>query len=188
MQTDTSAPNPAENCRSLIGLGANLPSRHGGPLETLIAALAALEARKIRILARSPWFESEPVPQSDQPWFINAAILVETLGTPNNLLKTLHEIEIAFGRARSVPNAARPIDLDLLLSAQDPEPGAAVEGLVDLSGNALVLPHPRLAERAFVLKPVAEIAPDWRHPGTGQTLATMAAGLAKGPVVRVLRA
>jgi 2-amino-4-hydroxy-6-hydroxymethyldihydropteridine diphosphokinase len=187
MQIDTSAPNAAENCRSLIGLGANLPSRHGGPLETLIAALAALEARKIRILARSPWFESEPVPQSDQPWFINAAILVETLGTPNNLLKTLHEIEINFGRARSVPNAARPIDLDLLLSAQEAESAAAVEGL-DLSGNALVLPHPRLAERAFVLKPVAEIAPDWRHPGTGQTLAAMAAGLAKGPVVRVLRA
>jgi 2-amino-4-hydroxy-6-hydroxymethyldihydropteridine diphosphokinase len=79
MQIMAESQNPAENRVYLIGLGANLPSRLGAPLETLVAALAALEERRIRVLARSPWFESEPVPKSDQAWFINGAISVSTL-------------------------------------------------------------------------------------------------------------
>lgn len=176
-----------------VGLGANLPSAAGSPLETLIAAMAALEARKIKILARSPWFESEPVPSSDQHWFVNAAILIFTLESPYNLLKILHEIEIEFGRIRTVPNAARPLDLDLLTDVAGTvvggrkTPGDGPRGF-DLSGRALVLPHPRLTERAFVLRPLQAIAPGWAHGPTGRSVASLVAALPDQPVVRLLQA
>jgi 2-amino-4-hydroxy-6-hydroxymethyldihydropteridine diphosphokinase len=175
MQIMAGSQNPAENRLYLIGLGANLPSRHGAPLETLVAALAALEERNITVLARSPWFESEPVPRSDQAWFINGAICVSTLNESNNLLKILHDIEVDFGRVRTVPNAARPLDFD------------GGPGTFDLSGRALVLPHPRLHERAFVLRPLLAIAPDWIHPEIGLSVRKMAAKLPAHPVVRLLQ-
>lgn len=187
MQTHGNRQNAEDNGLYLVGLGANLLSKFGPPLATLIAALAALEARNVRILARSPWFESEPVPKSDQDWFVNAAVCVYTLEKPNNILKILHEIEIEFGRVRSVPNAPRPLDLDLLLGPTSQQGPGAASGVLDLSGNALVLPHPRLTERAFVLRPLAAIAPDWVHPGTGLSLAEMSTKLPPGPVVRVLQ-
>lgn len=172
-----------------VGLGANLPSHLGSPLDTLIGALAALEANNIRVLARSPWFESEPVPRSAQDWFINAVIYIFTLESAFNILQTLHKIELDTGRARSVPNAARPLDLDLLAAADghsiQPENHGAPD--LDLSGRALILPHPRLAERAFVLKPWAAIAPNWIYPQTGQSVAAMAANLPDQPIVHLLR-
>jgi 2-amino-4-hydroxy-6-hydroxymethyldihydropteridine diphosphokinase len=189
MQTAGKSEIPAENSLYLIGLGANLPSRYGAPLDTLVAALSALEARNIRVLARSPWFESEPVPDKSQPWFVNGAIYVTTLDSPHNLLKLLHDIEIEFGRVRSVPNAPRPLDLDLLAEigaspVKAPDYGS---GGADLSGKALVLPHPRLHERAFVLRPLLAVAPGWIHPQTGRSVAEMVAGLADKPVVRILQ-
>ena len=207
-----------ENRQYLVALGSNLSSGYGPPLQTLIAALAKLEARNIKVLARSPWFESEPVPKSDQNWFINAAICVSTSGSPSSLLKILHEIEIEFGRVRTVRNAARPLDLDLLADLNcgatpskgpvDPlvtpdspptrgpaAPKSAVSynreglaaGAVDLSGEALVLPHPRLNERPFVLLPLLSIAPGWRHPVSGLTPERMLAALPPGPPIRLLR-
>lgn len=187
MQTSTKLQNAQENGLYLVGLGANCPSKLGPPLATLIAALAALEARNVRIIARSPWFESEPVPKSDQTWFVNAAACIKTLETPNNLLKKLHEIEIEFGRIRTVPNAPRPLDLDLLLGPVSQHSTGSESGAMDLSGDALVLPHPRLTERAFVLRPLAAIVPRWVHPGTGLSVAEMAAMLSPGSVVRVLQ-
>jgi 2-amino-4-hydroxy-6-hydroxymethyldihydropteridine diphosphokinase len=181
--------NSAENRRYLIGLGANLPSRHGAPLETLVAALAALEDRNIKILARSPWFESEPVPRSDQAWFVNGAIYISTLENSYNLLKILHDIEIEFGRVRSIPNAPRPLDLDLLAQINAPPDKALGPEAkdFDLTGKALVLPHPRLHERGFVLRPLLTIAPEWQHPHTGLSVREMAAKLPNQPVVRLLQ-
>jgi 2-amino-4-hydroxy-6-hydroxymethyldihydropteridine diphosphokinase len=189
MQIMAESQNPAENRLYLIGLGANLPSNQGAPLETLVAALAALENRNITVLARSPWFESEPVPRSDQAWFINGVICVSTLNESNNVLKILHDIEIDFGRVRTVPNAARPLDLDLLAQIGVPPAKApdARPGTFDLSGRALVLPHPRLHERAFVLRPLLAIAPEWIHPETGLSVREMAAKLPNQPVVRLLQ-
>jgi len=187
MQTQGEPQNAEDNGLYLVGLGANLPSKFGPPLTTLIAALAALEARNVRILARSPWFESEPVPKSEQDWFVNAAICIHTLDKPNNILKLLHEIEIEFGRIRSIANAPRPLDLDLLLGPTSQQRCGLASGILDLSGNALVLPHPRLTERAFVLRPLAAIAPDRVHPGTGLSIAEMAAKLQPMPIVRVLQ-
>ena len=159
----------------LIGLGANLPSpRHGPPVASLEAALAALTARGIRIVARSRWWESAPVPASDQPWYVNGVVKVETALAPEALLACLHEVEAEFGRVRSVANAPRVLDLDLLAYGDLKRPGP----------KPPLLPHPRLAERAFVLYPMAEIAPGWRHPGTGRTLPEMIAGLPAGQIVR----
>lgn len=161
----------------LVALGANLPSpEHGPPVATLEAALRALEAAGLKILARSGWWESPPVPVSDQPWYVNGVVEVETGLGPEALLAKLHEIEAAFGRVRSAPNAARVLDLDLL----------AYGCLVRQGPGAPLLPHPRLAERGFVLRPLAQIRPDWRHPVSGLSVAALIARLPAGQLVRPL--
>lgn len=160
---------------SYVALGANLPSeRYGPPRTTLAAALARLEARGLRIAARSSWYESAPVPASDQPWFINAVVGLTDAPEPASLLETLHALEAELGRVRSVPNAPRAVDLDLI------DAGGQV------SGPAVWprLPHPRLHERAFVLMPLQEIAPDWRHPASGAHVDTLLAALPTGQTCR----
>lgn len=143
----------------LIGIGGNLESaRYGSPRQTLAAALAALAAAEIGIAARSAWYRSEPVPRSDQPWFINAVAALTTDLGASQLLAVLQAVEARFGRVRGERNAARILDLDLL-----DHRGQLIET------TALVLPHPRLHQRRFVLVPLAEIAPGWRHPRFGLT-------------------
>jgi 2-amino-4-hydroxy-6-hydroxymethyldihydropteridine diphosphokinase len=143
----------------LIGLGANLDSPLSGPpRDTLSAALAALATEGVATLARSGWYRSAPMPASDQPWFINAVASIATDLCALPLLALMQKIEIAFGRRRGARNAARVLDLDLL----------------DYRGKRfrssdLILPHPRLHQRRFVLEPLAEIAPHWRHPISGLT-------------------
>lgn len=143
----------------MIGLGGNLPSpRWGAPRQTLTAALAALAAEGVTVSACSSWYRSEPVPRSDQPWFVNAVAAIETGLDAGALLALMQAIETRFGRVRSVPNAARIIDLDLLDFLGERHQSAD-----------LVLPHPRLHRRRFVLEPLAEIMPLWRHPLLGAT-------------------
>ncbi len=152
----------------LVGLGANLEHPHyGPPRETLEAALEALRRSGVVVLTRSRWYRSAPVPPSDQPWFVNAVASVETSLSPAALLATLHEIEARFGRSRRRRNEARVLDLDLL----------AYHDRVSAPGECPVLPHPRLAERAFVVLPLAEVAPDWRHPVSGRSAAELACRL-----------
>ena len=150
----------------LLGLGANLPSRVGPPVATLEAALKALEAGGVKIVARSRWYRTAPVPASDQPWFVNGVARIETGLLPNDLLALMQKIELSFGRQRGVPNAARTLDLDIL----------DYDGRVE-AGPPLVLPHPRLQERAFVLLPLADVAPDWVHPTLGLSVASLIRGL-----------
>jgi 2-amino-4-hydroxy-6-hydroxymethyldihydropteridine diphosphokinase len=153
----------------LIALGANLPGPAGTPRETLDAAIRALEAVGVEVVARSRWYRSTPVPKSDQPDFINGVIQVKTDRSPEVLLATLHAIEERLGRVRSVPNAARCLDLDLIDH----------DGLV-MAGPP-ILPHPRAGERLFVLLPIADLAPDWRLPGVGTPLADLVAACAPDP-------
>ena len=161
----------------LLGLGANLPSPdHGPPAATVRAAVGALVARGLEIRARSRWWESAPVPPSDQPWYVNGVIEVGTSLPPESLLALLHRIEGQFGRLRSVPNAPRILDLDLL----------AYGDLVRRGPEPPLLPHPRMVERAFVLLPLAEIHPSWRHPATGRSLDELIAEIPPGQIVRPL--
>jgi 2-amino-4-hydroxy-6-hydroxymethyldihydropteridine diphosphokinase len=156
------------NC-IFIGVGANLPhERYGAPRQTLEAALAALDRQGVRTVRVSPWYRSAPVPASDQPWFVNAVAEVASDLPADALLAELHAVEAAFGRQRTVPNAARPIDLDLLDYKGEIAPGGP--------GRA-ILPHPRMTARAFVLRPLADLAPGWRHPVTGQAIGDLLAAL-----------
>jgi 2-amino-4-hydroxy-6-hydroxymethyldihydropteridine diphosphokinase len=152
-----------------IGLGANLVhERYGSPRQTLQAALVELGGRGIRTVRLSPWYRTAPVPASDQPWFVNAVAEVASELPADALLAELHAVEAAFGRARTVPNAARPIDLDLLDYRGEIASGGP--------GRA-ILPHPRMAGRAFVLRPLADLAPDWRHPVTRRPIGALIAAL-----------
>lgn len=136
----------------VIALGCNLPGAYASREALLGAALAALPAEGLRILARSSWWASAAWPDPAAPGYLNGVVLVETSLSPIETLLALHRIEAAFGRARGVANAARTLDLDLVSH------GRAV------TGEGLILPHPRAADRRFVMGPLAEIAPDWRHP------------------------
>jgi 2-amino-4-hydroxy-6-hydroxymethyldihydropteridine diphosphokinase len=160
----------------LIGFGGNLTTpQFGPPLDTLAAALVVLEAQDIGIVTRSAWYRSEPVPRSDQPWFINAVASLTTGLSARDLLAVLQMIEGQFGRVRGERNAARVLDLDLL----------DYHGEVTET-TALVLPHPRLHQRRFVLTPLAEIAPGWRHPLSGFTAEQLLSRLAaEQPVERL---
>jgi len=154
----------------LVALGANLPSRHGSPRQSLEAAYLRLEELGLRITARSRFWLTEPVPVSDQPWFHNAVCAVETNLPAPELLALLHRVEDEFGRVRSEVNAPRVLDLDLLAYGRQ----------IIASDQGLVVPHPRLAERAFVLFPLQDIAPDWVHPASGEGLAAMIARIPPG--------
>lgn len=136
-----------------VALGANL----GDPVLTVRAALDELrEMPQARLLASSSLYRTAPVGLKHQPDFINAVAMLETAWSPSELLARLFEIEARFGRVRSVRNAPRTLDLDLLLYD---------DRVLDLP--ELTLPHPRMTERAFVLAPLAEIAPQLTIPGQG---------------------
>lgn len=152
-----------------IGAGANLPHpSYASPRDTLQAALLELDRRQTRVLRYSPWYSTAPVPASDQPWYVNVVAEVDTDLTADGLLQTLHDIEELFGRIRSVPNAPRLIDLDLIDFRGEIAAGGA--------GKA-TLPHPRMAERAFVVRPLADLAPGWRHPVSGLAIGDLLAAL-----------
>jgi 2-amino-4-hydroxy-6-hydroxymethyldihydropteridine diphosphokinase len=139
----------------LIALGANLPSCAGPPAATLRSALTRLEERGVRTLSVSSFYATPAWPDPGQPAFVNAVASVASTLQPVELLALLHGVETEFGRLRSAPNVPRTLDIDLL----------DYDGRVLSQG--IVLPHPRMAERSFVVAPLAEIAPDWRHPITG---------------------
>jgi len=137
-----------------VGLGANL----GEPRQQLEEALVAMGGLpRTRIAARSSFYRSAPVGYGAQPDFVNAVAALDTALTPGELLEGLQGIERRHGRERSFPNAPRTLDLDLLLYGEE-----------TIARPGLTVPHPRMHERAFVLKPLAEIAPEAEIPGKGK--------------------
>ncbi|MGC2162815.1 MAG: 2-amino-4-hydroxy-6-hydroxymethyldihydropteridine diphosphokinase [Silvibacterium sp.] len=148
-----------------IGLGSNLASSAGSPAETVEAAVRALAAVG-SVTAQSSLYRTAPVGLREQPYFINAVVCLETALEPEGLLRELLAIERIFGRDRraGVPKGPRTLDLDLLLVMD--EDGVAVV----YESPTLTLPHPEIANRRFVLAPLAEIAPEMRHPLLEKTM------------------
>lgn len=149
----------------LIALGANLPSRAGMPEQTLRASLDALSEKRVRTVAASRIFITSAWPDPSDPPFANAVVRVVTPLAPVALMDELATIEAKFGRTRTRRNAPRTLDLDLI----------DYDGRIE--DGPPQLPHPRAAERAFVLIPLAEVAPGWRHPVSGKTVETLIAAL-----------
>jgi len=149
----------------VIALGANLPSRAGEPRHTLKTALSELTRRGIRIAQVSSYYVTKAWPDPHDPPFINAVAQIETELSPGELMTLLHRVEESFGRQRERKNAPRTLDIDLIDYHSRIERGPPE------------VPHPRLKDRAFVLVPLQEIAPDWRHPSTGETITELLAAL-----------
>jgi 2-amino-4-hydroxy-6-hydroxymethyldihydropteridine diphosphokinase len=146
----------------VVALGSNLPGRFDSCEALLEAVVDTLGEVGLRVVARSGWWRSAAWPDASDPPFLNGAALVETDLSPAATLALLHDLEDAFGRQRSAPNAPRTLDLDLIaygrvVSQADP-----------------MLPHPRSHERLFVMGPLAQIAPDWTHPLRGDTAQALA--------------
>jgi 2-amino-4-hydroxy-6-hydroxymethyldihydropteridine diphosphokinase len=141
-----------------LSLGSNIGDREGNLRE----ALDQLEGAGVRIVRVSPVYETEPVDFTAQRWFLNLAVEAETELFPMQLLARTQKIERALGRVCLVPKGPRTIDIDILLY------GKAV-----IRSEALEVPHPRMAERRFVLAPLADLSPDLRHPVTRRTVREM---------------
>ncbi len=152
----------------LVAIGANLASAAGRtPMETCQWAAGQLgQIPGLELRGVSRWFATQPIPASDQPRFVNGAAWLSGAAEPCRMLEVLHAIEADAGRVRGGPNAARTLDLDLL----------AMDDFVVATPN-LVLPHPRLQDRAFVLAPLQDIRPNWIHPVLRLSVTTMLAAV-----------
>jgi 2-amino-4-hydroxy-6-hydroxymethyldihydropteridine diphosphokinase len=152
----------------LISIGANLPGDAGEPpVETCRAAISFLcDISGLSFAALSPWYRTGAIPAGNQPDYCNGIIRMQGEIDPATLLAQLHEIETRFGRKRSLPNAPRTLDLDII----------DLNGLIRAT-PAPILPHPRAHLRAFVLRPILDVAPAWRHPTLRQNVATLLAEL-----------
>ncbi|MCX8507196.1 MAG: 2-amino-4-hydroxy-6-hydroxymethyldihydropteridine diphosphokinase [Alphaproteobacteria bacterium] len=166
----------SENEDIYIGLGCNLLLPNANSLrDNVAAALAALERGGVRLLKQSRLYETVSIPRSTQPDYHNLVLKIHATLSPLKLLGFLHGIEAAMGRVRRERNEARVIDLDLLAFGARHSPW-----------QECYLPHPRLAERAFVLCPWADIASDWHHPLTQKTIAELLSELPSGQEIRVI--
>ena len=156
--------------RIYLSLGSNVGDREGN----LRKAVERLASDDVRVLRRSRIYETEPLDYQDQAWFLNQVVEADTALFPMQLLTRIGRVEHELGRVRTVRNGPRTIDIDILFYA------AAI-----VNTPRLEIPHPRLAERRFVLAPLAELAPDLRHPATHRSVRQMLES-APAAVVRLM--
>ncbi len=151
----------------IIALGSNLDGPWGSPSETIVRAIETLNQFPLRLTRRSSLIVTSPFGRKNQPQYVNAAAVIQTALSPPTLLRKLHMIERAAGRRRTTRWGPRTLDLDLI----------DYHGLIRSDSSRqmmqLVLPHPGAAMRDFVLQPVAEIAPSWKHPVLRRTAAEL---------------
>lgn len=180
-----------KSIHALVALGANLPFEGDPPETTLQRALKALAEEGLVIQSFSRLYATPCFPAGAGPDYVNAAAVLEVgpRSDPTSLLARLHKVESAFGRRRETRWGMRTLDLDLLgfgdsvlpdAATQDAWRTLAPETQVGTAPETLILPHPRLQDRAFVLVPLADVAPEWVHPRTGQTVREMLAALPAG--------
>ena len=144
-----------------VGIGSNLTSKGClSPYHTVLSAVEHFPKFGLKVCKQSNWYKSAPVPISKQPWFVNGVVKISNNQGAKSLLKVLHNIEDLFGRQRSDLNSSRTLDLDLL----------DYKGMIVDDCPELILPHPRMEKRAFVLVPLRDICPDWQSPLTGQNI------------------
>ncbi len=180
--TDQSQHLKQDVTSALVAVGSNLANKGLTPFTTLSAAISAIQSDDVKVLKQSRVFQTPAYPPGSGPDFVNAALIVETTLDSQALLSHLHKAEADFGRHRAQRWGARTLDLDLLSFGQAvlPDKGT-VMGWMDLplaeqmarAPDRLILPHPRMHERAFVLGPLMDIAPDWTHPILKQTVAQL---------------
>jgi 2-amino-4-hydroxy-6-hydroxymethyldihydropteridine diphosphokinase len=151
-----------------LSLGSNVGNRAAN-LEAAIARLSSLG----KVVAVSSFYETEPVGFAAQPWFLNCAVKLDTEKTPRQLLAAILELEQEMGRRRVQKNGPRTIDIDILLF------GSSI-----IKTKGLIIPHPAMHERRFVLEPMAEIAPDVLHPVFKRSIRELRDALSTGQVVR----
>ena len=173
---------PIHEGLQLIALGANLPSNGATLQHTLVEAVQAIARTGFSIRAVSRFFQTPCFPVGAGPDYVNAALAVRSPWDPAQSLAQLHAIEADFGRERVQRWGQRTLDLDLIAVSDMILPDATVFGAwhaldpalqAKAAPDCLILPHPRLQDRAFVLAPLADIAPDWRHPVLGQSVSAM---------------
>lgn len=179
---------------TVIALGANLSLRENGPKMTLSQALDALSRQGVVIRAVSRFFATPCFPAGAGPDYVNAAALVDADLPPADLLHVMHDVEHQFGRERVQRWGMRTLDLDLVCCGDLVLPDKGVferwrtlpaQEQRKAAPDQLILPHPRLQDRAFVLVPMADVVPDWRHPVLGKTVREMLADLPAGDVAAV---
>ena len=170
----------------VVALGSNQALGQAGPAQLLDRALDRFEGAGVRVQRVSRYFGTPCFPAGAGPDYVNAAAVIQTALTPQALLGALHGIEADLGRERRARWAARTVDIDLIAYGQQVLPdmqGFAawhdlpLERQQQEAPDRLILPHPRMHERGFVLVPVLDVAPDWKHPVLGRTVRQMVADL-----------
>jgi len=167
---------------SILALGGNVPSSVGGPNSTLDFALKSLEKYEVNILKESLRYVTPAFPSGSGPDFVNSIALCDSEHKPGDLLNILHKVEADCGRVRDQRWGARTLDIDLIASGSTILPNREVylewnaleaEKQTEIAPQELILPHPRLQDRVFVLVPLFELLPDWVHPVLGLTVSEM---------------
>jgi 2-amino-4-hydroxy-6-hydroxymethyldihydropteridine diphosphokinase len=143
-----------QNHKIIIGIGGNIKSENGThPIKVAIKAISSFKDYSIKVTNQSSWYETEPIPKSEQPNFFNCIVFANTILNELEVLRSLHEIEHKFGRRRRSVNEARVIDLDLIDYSNK-----------ILRNKEIIVPHPRAHQRRFVMEPLAELDKNWVHP------------------------
>ena len=178
----------------LVALGSNLPFGEQSPVHVLQAALKCFDDSLLKVEQVSRFFATPSFPKGSGPDFVNATARICGEMSPRDVLGLLHEIESTFGRTRDKRWGQRTLDLDLLAFGELVLPNTVVhsewrllapEAQIAHTPGELILPHPRLQDRAFVLVPLAEIAPEWTHPITQLTVADMLAQIPEEEISQV---